>query len=174
MKAYRKSEEGKKKTREWDQSEQGRACHLAYERSERGRAYAAAWRKSEKGKSYMREWRRSRRKSDPSIRLRDAVACAVRDCIRANNGSKKGGRTFDYLPYTSQELKAHLESLWESWMSWENYGNRPGEWTIDHIRPQSVFHYTSLDDPEFQECWALSNLRPLEFIANIKKGNRVA
>jgi len=33
--------------------------------------------------------------------------------------------------------------------------------------------YTSLDDKLFQECWALSNLQPLEKIANVKKGNRL-
>ncbi len=27
-------------------------------------------------------------------------------------------------------------------------------------------------DQEFKECWALSNLQPLEAIANIKKGNK--
>lgn len=59
-------------------------------------------------------------------------------------------------------------------MSWDNYGAKPGCWTIDHIVPQSHFCYTSLKDPQFQKCWALSNLRPLEYIANIRKGDRVA
>lgn len=45
-------------------------------------------------------------------------------------------------------------------------------WTIDHIKPQASFHYTDFGDPEFQECWALKNLRPLEYIANIRKGDR--
>ncbi len=94
--------------------------------------------------------------------------------LKAAGGSKAGDLTFDCLPYTPQELRDHLESLWESWMSWDNYGAKPGCWTIDHIVPQSHFCYTSLKDPQFQECWALSNLRPLEYIANIRKGDRVA
>lgn len=59
-------------------------------------------------------------------------------------------------------------------MNWSNYGNSIGCWNIDHIKPDSSFSYMSVDDKEFQECWALENLRPLDSIENYKKGNRVA
>jgi hypothetical protein len=36
--------------------------------------------------------------------------------------------------------------------------------------PISAFTFTSADDPAFRACWALSNLRPLESSANIRKG----
>jgi len=29
------------------------------------------------------------------------------------------------------------------------------------IIPQSTFKYSSMEDQEFKNCWALSNLRPL-------------
>ena len=56
-------------------------------------------------------------------------------------------------------------------MNWDNYGNSAGKWTIDHITPQSELRFESLEDPAFQECWALDNLRPLEFMENVKKSN---
>jgi hypothetical protein len=97
--------------------------------------------------------------------------------IQHHGGYKRKKSIRNYLPYTIEELKAHLESLWEPWMSWENYGGRPNDsrqtWHIDHIIPHSSFPYTSMDDPLFQECWALSNLRPLEKRANMSKGNRL-
>jgi hypothetical protein len=52
-------------------------------------------------------------------------------------------------------------------MSWENRS----EWHIDHRRPVSSFNFLSVDDPEFLECWALSNLQPLWAADNIRKGN---
>lgn len=65
--------------------------------------------------------------------------------------------------YEPRELVAHLEALFEPWMSWSNYGTH---WHVDHRRPIKSF---SLPE-ETRECWALSNLQPLERIANMRKG----
>lgn len=115
-------------------------------------------------------------KKDPIRKIKYRVSGAINKFLRNNNG-KKGGRTFDYLPYTPQQLKEHLESQFEPWMTWENYGgktnNKRKTWWIDHIIPQSHFQFISMEDLQFQECWALSNLRPLEKIENIEKGNRL-
>ena len=51
-------------------------------------------------------------------------------------------------------------------MTWDNYG----EWHVDHIRP--ISNFTLIDDPEFKECWALSNLQPLWSIDNFSKSPR--
>jgi len=75
-----------------------------------------------------------------------------------------------HLPYTQEQLKEHLENQFDSKMTWDNYGTY---WHIDHIYPQSLLPYDSLEHPNFQKCWALENLRPLEAKANIKKGNKV-
>lgn len=113
--------------------------------------------------------------NDPVRKLRLFTGNIVRKRIKSVSGTKKGA-TWKHLPYTPQQLKTHLESLWEPWMNWSNYGGKPNDsrktWWIDHIKPQSLFPYKSLDDPLFVECWALNNIRPLEKIANISKGNR--
>ena len=60
-------------------------------------------------------------------------------------------------------------------MSWDNWGPYVKDnktWQIDHIIPQSKLVYTSMEDDNFKKCWALENLRPLESIENIKKGNK--
>lgn len=51
-------------------------------------------------------------------------------------------------------------------MSWNNYGDY---WEIDHIIPINTFNFNSYEDREFQVCWSLANLRPLEKIANRKR-----
>lgn len=113
---------------------------------------------------------------DPVKKIRHGVSRSVALALKKRNLSKGGGKTFDHLPYTPLELKEHLEKRFEPWMTWDNYGgandNPERTWHIDHIRPQAVFPYASLDDPLFQECWALKNLRPLEKIANMTKGAR--
>ena len=108
-------------------------------------------------------------KNDPALHLRRIVSSAVWRALK-KQGKVKGGRTFTALPYSSQDLVEHLEKQFDEKMNWDNYGSY---WDLDHIYPQSLLPYDSLDHPNFKKCWALDNLQPLEPIANIRKSNRV-
>lgn len=119
-------------------------------------------------KKYSSEYEKYLRQR-PEYILRKNVSCQIRKGLKNNGFSKNKRSAWQKLPYTSEELKNHLESLFESWMTWGNYGSC---WHIDHIIPQSSFPYKSMDDVSFQQCWALSNLRPLKAIDNLKKSNK--
>lgn len=135
-------------------------------------------------KEYKNNWARNRSKNDPCFRLRRITSRAINRAISIFGGSKAGKSVSDYLPYTIQELKEHLEKQFEPWMRWDNHGvfiknnyieNDPATWTwhIDHIMPISSFYFKTIEDNDFQKCWALSNLRPFKSIDNIKKSNKV-
>jgi hypothetical protein len=81
---------------------------------------------------------------------------------------KKTDRTHVMLGYSSSELKAHLELLFEPGMSWNNYGNGSGNWNIDHIKAVSKFDKSTPSTI----VNALSNLQPMWALDNIKKGNK--
>lgn len=66
---------------------------------------------------------------------------------------------FTLFGFSLQQLKEHLESQFTPEMNWNNYGSY---WEIDHIIPQNTFNITSPEDKDFQVCWSLANLRPLE------------
>jgi 5-methylcytosine-specific restriction endonuclease McrA len=131
-------------------------------------------------KDTAKKYRKTKRKEDPKFRLRLNVSNVIRETIRnrklLNSKLDRLNKCiFDRLPYTSDELRAHIESLWESWMNWDNYGKfdkTKDTWQIDHIIPQSKLPFESFDDENFCKLWALENLRPLETMANLKKGNR--
>lgn len=106
-----------------------------------------------------------RRANDPVYKLRKNCSCMIWQALKG----KKNQSMLDFLPYSMLELKAHLESKFDQNMSWDNYGTY---WHIDHIMPQSSLPYTSMTDENFQKCWALDNLRPLEAAENIRKSNR--
>lgn len=116
-------------------------------------------------------------KKDPFKRLRSRFSIAIGKALKRRKSSKGNCSSWIYLPYTPQDLKNHLESLWEPWMNWDNYGGRADNytrtWWIDHIVPQHEFRYTSMDSEEFLKCWDLSNLRPLEKMENIRKGSKI-
>jgi uncharacterized protein YerC len=124
---------------------------------------------------------RQRRKEDPFYRLRHRISCVIWQYLNCNGGSKYGHSILEYLPYTIIELKIYLESLFEPWMTWNNYGTYRKEgwddndsstwkWNIDHIIPHSDLPYTSMEDENFQKCWELSNLRPYSAKQNLLDG----
>lgn len=122
-------------------------------------------------KKKVAEYHKERYHNDPTYRLRHLVSMTVRNALSNNNSSKEGNSTWDALPYTPQQLREHLEAQFEEGMTWDNYG-RDG-WHIDHIYPQSLLPYESMDDDNFKIAWDLRNLRPLWAAENFSKGNQV-
>ena len=122
-----------------------------------------------------------RRKTDIAFRLRRSISSTVRRVLHQFGKSKALKSILQYLPYTLEDLKQHLENKFEPWMTWENQGNyrlkywddndqSTWRWHIDHIIPQAALPYTSMEDDNFKKCWALENLRPLSAKENILKG----
>ena len=150
--------------------------------AERRKAYRKANKEkiAERGKTYYEankdkiiEWGtaydKKRMANDPAFKMKRRVGSSVRKALK-NQGKTKGGSTFSALPYAPQDLVEHLEKQFDEKMNWDNYGTY---WHLDHIYPQSLLPYSSLEDENFQKCWALDNLQPLEAIENLKKGSRV-
>jgi|688.fasta_scaffold201720_5 hypothetical protein len=94
---------------------------------------------------------------DPVFKLKCYLRTSINHVLRKNGYSKKT-RTHNILGCSYEEFKTHLESKFESWMTWDNYGLYNGElnygWDIDHIIPLSsgkteddlinLNHYTNL------------------------------
>ena len=113
---------------------------------------------------------------DNSIRMYTTEHRRIRSAMKANLSARLRNRlinknrksTFDILDYTVDELKKHLESKFQSGMSWDNYG----KWEIDHVTPDSWFKYNSFNDDDFKKSWALNNLQPLWAADNRAKSNK--
>lgn len=140
--------------------------------------YKADWFQDNKEEIY--QTRRERYASDVSFRLRDIFSKTIRQKLKIA-GSSKDDSCIEFVNYSMQELKVHLEQQFESWMTWDNHGKYDAKiwddnnsttwtWQIDHIIPQSDLPYTSMDDDNFKKCWALSNLRPLSAKNNLLDG----
>ncbi len=128
------------------------------------------WKESERGKEYRREFDKERL-STPRGKINNTISSNILLSLKDN---KHGRHWEDIVGYTLQELMSHLENQFINGMNWDNYGNKKGCWSIDHILPISSFDFDSCDDEDFKRCWSLENLRPLDHIENIKKGNKVA
>lgn len=112
-----------------------------------------------------REMRRRLRVESPAYRISDTLKAQIRKSLK---GTKNGRAWESLVGFTLAELMAHLERQFLPGMTWENHG----EWHIDHERPLCSFEFQTPDCPQFREAWALSNLRPLWALDNLKKGGR--
>jgi hypothetical protein len=134
------------------------------------REYHRGWRNVNKEhvREYKREAEKQHYRSDPAYRLTKNMRYGVWACLKEREADKVL-RTFQMLPYTVEQLKAHLESKFQPDMTWENYG----DWHVDHKRPISNFNFNSHKDPDFRECWSLDNLQPLWGEENWSKGSKI-
>ncbi len=114
------------------------------------------------------------------VKLKKRVSRRIKHALISCN-ARKISRTLAFLPYSIAELKLHLESQFESWMNWDNWGvynpstwdeNNPSTWTwqLDHIKPMATHTYNCESDFGFREAWRLDNLRPLRSKENIVLG----
>ena len=82
---------------------------------------------------------------------------------------KKETKTMDIVGCTPQELRLKLESKFDVWMNWDNYGYGKGKWVIDHIIPLS----SAKNIDELYKLCHYSNLQPLSWVDNMKKSNKL-
>lgn len=101
-----------------------------------------------------------RRETEPIFKLKNNLRKSVARGLKQINENKQS-KTELILGCSFAEFKQYLESQFETWMTWENYGNpkdgifEPNKtWDIDHKIPQSkgltydevikLNHYTNL------------------------------
>lgn len=159
----KKYKENKKKSdKKYSQSEKGKKA-----RKKANKKWS--YNNKEKVNLKLKRWRK-KVKNIPIYKIKNSVRSRIYKKLKRRLLNKNGSSTWDFLPYTVEELMAHLEKQFKSGMTWNNYGKNG--WDIDHIRPDSSFNYTSVYDKEFQECWALSNLQTLWHEENLEKSNK--
>jgi hypothetical protein len=90
-------------------------------------------------------------------------------CWSVLKGISKSESTLKLLGCSLNHLIKHLESKFNSGMSWKNYGYYG--WHIDHIKPCASF---DLSKPsEQRKCFHYSNLQPLWAKDNLSKNDKV-
>lgn len=111
----------------------------------------------------------------PIYKTKNTISKMISKIIKRNGYTKKS-KTNDILGCSYEEFKKYIESKFEHWMNWDNYGNpKDGilvlnkTWDIDHIIPLS----SATTEEELLKLNHYSNLQPLCSYTNryIKRGN---
>lgn len=133
---------------------------------ERARVNSRIKRSTDDGRKYFNSWSRNKTQTDVASR----ISAHFKVLIHRALGKNKAGKSWKtFVDYSLEELMQHLEKQFLAGMNWEN----KGDWHIDHIVPRTSFVYSSPDDAEFKAAWALSNLRPIWAIDNIRKNAKI-
>lgn len=106
-------------------------------------------------------------KHDLNCKMRYNVKKSLTRALKEYNG-KKANKTMSYHGCTIQELISHVESTWQSGMSWENYGTY---WEIDHIKPIAMFNFE--EQSEIYRCFNYKNLQALTREENLSKCDNI-
>jgi len=149
-----------------------RLCDKDYKLRNKEKIILKRQKYEKENKEIIRERKRIRhnfrRKTDINFKLKSYLRTRIYCAIKKN---QKVGSAIRDLGCTGEELKQYLESKFKERMSWNNWGNKEGQWSIDHIVPLSSFDLTVRE--QFLKACHYTNLQPLWHIDNLRKGNRV-
>lgn len=117
----------------------------------------------DKHNEYCKKYKKKKRKEDPIYKFRENIRSNIGRTFRDKNITKNS-KTFEILGCDFETFKNYIESLWEHWMNWDNYGVdkrtklEPNKtWDIDHIIPVSKGD----TEEEIIKLNHYSNLQPL-------------
>jgi hypothetical protein len=111
---------------------------------------------------YMKIYNKKMRKENVIFKLKYNLRTRLYIVLKKN---KKTTSVLKLIGCSIDFLKQHLESQFNTGMSWDNYG-RNG-WEVDHIRPCASFDLSKLEEQE--KCFHYTNLQPLWMTDNRRK-----
>lgn len=123
--------------------------------------------KFKRTKEYMIAYNK-KRNSEPNYKLKYALRSNLHSHIRRIENGVKSERTLTYVGCSLDFLKSWFEFQFDQHMTWDNHGTY---WHIDHIMPCSSFNLTKND--MLHACYNWSNLRPVNALENLSKGDKV-
>jgi len=106
-------------------------------------------------------YNKQRRHSDHINKLQHNIRMSINAAFKRKTFSKQS-KTTDILGCTINEFRQHIESQFESWMTWDNYGCKVPlgpdiTWDLDHIIPIS----SAVTEDDVKRLNHYTNFQPL-------------
>lgn len=98
----------------------------AWAKANKDKVKAAKIKYNKANKDKTAKYVRERLQNEPLYKLKARIRKSIWDSLKRQGYSKKS-KSEDILGCTFEEFKEHIESQWEDWMKWDNYGKYNGE-----------------------------------------------
>lgn len=146
---YRKSDNGKEKTKKWNEANKEKFIELkaTYHKLNRDKINS----------KYMERYN-----NDPIFKLHSLTKRRISLCLHKNQTTDK------YIGCSSDELKEWLEFSFSDVMTYKNHGEI---WHIDHVIPINEFNLSNGD--EQLTCFNWRNLMPFPSKKNLSKNKKI-
>jgi hypothetical protein len=105
-------------------------------------------------REYKNNYQNKRRNEDPIFKLKYVISRSIRRSLKCK-GISKDKKSIEILGCSIEFFKIYLEKLFNSEMSWENYGTI---WDLDHVIPLS----TAITEEDVIKLNHYTNLQPLD------------
>jgi len=112
-------------------------------------------------KKWHRDYKAKREACDVNFKISNKLRTRLWHAIK---NKQKTGSAVNDLGCTIEELKIHLENLFQEGMTWENYG----KWHIDHIK--ALANFDLMNREELLKACNYSNLQPMWAEENLSWG----
>jgi hypothetical protein len=136
-------------------TEKRRAQMLAYQEANR-----------EKINKYNSDYKIKKCKEDPLF-LEESRLRRLINMFRRYGGYGKKSKLNQIIGLPYNDFITWIESQWQPGMSWENYGNKRGQWAFEHENPTS----TARSSEELISRFHFLNTRPMWQSDNVRKSN---
>jgi hypothetical protein len=110
-----------------------------------------------------RETKKLREKTDIAYRLRRRYKNLLYNGFRRQGLWKNWRSSREFVGCSFEEFKQYLESQFEPWMTWDNYGK--DGWHFGHKICCELFDFTN--EKQVKICFHYTNLRPEDGLQNI-------
>lgn len=136
--------------RKWELNNRDKVISSRDKRKESLSESRKKWHKNnpDYSKNYKRKYSRSKRLMDRmmtdevlkcKVKISKSIGGCIKEYVNNNTSYRKDSNTINILGCNYEEFKSYIESKFENWMSWNNYGKYNGEfnhgWDFDHIIP---------------------------------------
>ncbi len=87
-------------------------------------------------------------------------------------GLKKNGRAaMKYVGCTREFFRNYIRSQFKEGMNWDNYGNGPDQWSVDHFIPKEAFNILNQEEQDI--CFNYKNCQPMWHLENETKQDKM-
>lgn len=124
-------------------------------------------RNKEKVRLRQRENHKKRKQEDIGYSILKVLRTRVGSAVKRKG--KKCNKTMYLVGCDMPFLLKYIEEKFSDGMTWNNYGKKG--WHVDHIIPCAKFDMTNIEDQK--KCFHYTNLQPLWWIDNLKKGAKI-
>lgn len=141
---------------------------VKYRSSPHGSAVKKAYKQTRKYKDAENARQKEKYHNDPKFALKKNLRDRLSKALKSKKWIK-GSKFSQYIGCDLETLKKHFESKFKEGMTWDNYGNGPNDWVIDHITPLASAETLE----QIYELCHYTNLQPLWRIENSLKSDKI-